>query len=90
MSRFRDLRRLGPKLFLSYLLIVVVGSLVLWVTAEAVAPTAFSRHLAAMVQVMGQPVQMMGDLFAAFLRAMNTALAVAATAAFFAAVAVSI
>lgn len=89
MTGLRALRRLGPKLFISYLLIVVVGSVVLWTTAEAVAPTAFSRHLSAMVQVMGQP-QMMGDLFAAFLRAMNTALAVAATAAFLAAVAVSI
>ena len=89
MSKVRTLRRLGPKLFLSYLLIVVVGSIVLWTTAEAVAPSAFSRHLAAMVRVMGQP-QMMGDLFGAFLRAMNTALAVAAAAAFLAAVAVSI
>ncbi|HXF82842.1 MAG TPA: ATP-binding protein [bacterium] len=87
--RARGLRRLGPKLFISYVLIVVVGSVVLWVTAEAVAPTAFSRHLMAMVRVMGQP-QMMGDLFAAFLRAMNTALAVAAAAAFLSAVAVSI
>jgi len=89
VTGLRALRRLGPKLFISYLLIVVVGSVVLWTTAEAVAPTAFSRHLSAMVRVMGQP-QMMGDLFAAFLRAMNTALAVAATAAFLAAVAVSI
>lgn len=88
--KLRDLRRLGPKLFISYLLIVVVGSVVLWVTAEAVAPTAFSRHLSAMVRVTGQPPQMMGDLFMGFLRAMNTALAVAATAAFLAAVAVSI
>lgn len=87
--RRRGLRRLGPKLFASYLLIVAVGSVVLWVTAEAVAPSAFSRHLSAMVRVMGAP-QMMGDLFAAFLRAMNTALAVAAGAAFLAAVAVSI
>ncbi len=89
MTGVRALRRLGPKLFISYLLIVVVGSIVLWTTAEAVAPTAFSRHLAVMARAMGQ-AQMMGDLFAAFLRAMNTALAVAATGAFLAAVAVSI
>ena len=43
-----------------------------------------------MVRVMGGSAQMMGDLFAAFLRAMNTALAVAASAAFLAAVAVSV
>ena len=89
MTGVRGLRRLGPKLLVSYLLIVAVGSAVLWATAEAVAPAAFSRHLSAMARVMGQP-QMMGDLFAAFLRAMNTALAVAALAAFLAAVAVSI
>jgi len=89
VNRSRVLRRLGPKLFLSYLLIVVVGSVVLWGTAEAVAPSAFGRHLSVMMRVMGEP-QMMGDVFTAFLRGMNTALAVAATAAFLAAVAVSI
>ena len=90
MNRLRALRQLGPKLFLSYLLIVITGSVVLWATAEAVAPSAFSRHLSTMVRVMGGSAQMMGDLFAAFLRAMNTALAVAASAAFLAAVAVSV
>lgn len=89
MTRLRAFRRLGWKLFISYLLIVVVASVVLWTTAQGVAPTAFSRHLAVMVRAMGQP-QMMGDLFGSFLRAMNTALAVAATAAFLAAVAVSV
>jgi len=90
VSALRGMRRLGPKLFLSYLLIVVVGSVVLWTTAEAAAPAAFSRHLAVMMRVMGQPPEMMGDVFGAFLRAMNTALAAAAGAAFLAAVAVSV
>lgn len=46
MTAVRGLRRLGPKLFLSYLLIVIVGSLVLWTTAEAVAPSAFTATAA--------------------------------------------
>jgi histidine kinase len=86
MRAFR--RRLGWKLFASYLLIVLVGSVVLWTTAEAVAPAAFARHLSAMVRA-GQPPGMMADLFASFLRAMNTALAVAASAAIITAVAIS-
>lgn len=91
MSGLRALRRhLGWKLFASYLLIVAVGSIVLWTTAQAVAPEAFARHLASMVQAMGQPPMMMADVFGAFLRAMNTALLVAAMAAFITAVAVSL
>lgn len=91
MKPLRLLRRyLGWKLLASYLLVVVVGSIVLWVTAQAVAPAVFSRHLALMMRMMGQPAGMMGDLFTSFLRAMNTALAVAAGAAFLAAVAISI
>jgi len=83
-------RRLGWKLFASYLLIVIVGSVVLWTTAQGVAPAAFTRHLSVMVRAMGQPPGMMTDLFASFLRAMNTALAVAAAAAFATAVIVSL
>lgn len=83
-------RRLGWKLFASYLLIVIVGSVVLWTTAQGVAPAAFTRHLSVMVRAMGQPPGMMADLFASFLRAMNTALAVAAAAAFATAVIVSL
>jgi HAMP domain-containing protein len=58
-------------------------------TAEAVAPTAFEQHLAVMTRVMGRP-EMIGDLFESFLRAMNTALLVAAGAAALAAVVVSV
>ncbi len=83
-------RNLGWKLFASYLLIVIVGSVVLWTTAQGVAPAAFTRHLSVMVRAMGQPPGMMADLFASFLRAMNTALAVAAAAAFATAVIVSL
>lgn len=82
--------RLGWKLLLSYLLIVAVGSLMLWVTAQAVAPTAFTRHMQVMVSLMGASPRMMGDLFGSFVRAMNTALGVAATAAALTAVVISI
>lgn len=83
-------QRLGWKLFASYVLIVVVGSVVLWTTAQWVAPTAFARHLAEMTRLMGRPPAMAVDLLGGFLDAMNTALAVAAMAAFLTAVAVSI
>lgn len=91
MNRMRALwQRLGWKLFASYVLIVVVGSVVLWTTAQWAAPTAFTRHLAEMTRMMGQPPAMAVDLFGSFVRAMNTALAVAAAAAFVTAVAVSL
>ncbi len=90
MTALRAIRRhLGWKLFVSYLLVVVVGSAVLWMTAEAVAPTAFEQHLAVMTRVMGRP-EMMGDLFESFLRAMNTALLAAAGAAALAAMVLSV
>ncbi len=37
--------RLGMKLFLSYLTVILVGALVLAVTVPAVVPAAFNRHL---------------------------------------------
>ncbi|HET8679863.1 MAG TPA: ATP-binding protein [bacterium] len=83
-------RRLGWKLFASYVLIVVVGSVVLWTTAQWVAPAAFTRHLAEMTRMVGQPPAMAVDVLGGFLSAMNTALAIAATAAFVTAVAVSL
>jgi two-component system sensor histidine kinase BaeS len=42
--------RLGLKLFLSYLIIILVGVLVISVTSEALAPRAFNRHLLGMMQ----------------------------------------
>jgi len=55
-----------------------------------VAPSAFARRLSTMMQAMARPPGMMTDLYAGFLRAMNTALAFAAGAAFLTAVLVSI
>jgi len=45
-------RRLGAKLFLSYLAIILVGSLTLWWATQWVAPAAFERHMGAMMRAM--------------------------------------
>lgn len=83
--------RLGWKLFLSYLVVIVVGTLVLATAAEWVVPQSFQRHMAAMGQLMtgGSAQQMDMDLFNNFRASVNEALALAASAAFLVAVAVS-
>lgn len=83
-------RHLSWKLFLSYMIIIVVGIVVLASAAEFVVPTAFDRHMSAMVEAMGG--RMMGmstDLYANYRNAVTEALVLAASAAFLAAVAVS-
>ncbi len=84
-------RHLSWKLFLSYLIVIVVGMVVLASAAEFVVPGAFERHMAAMAAMMGGGAMGMGmDLFANFRRAVNEALTVSTLAAFLAAVAVSL
>jgi histidine kinase len=85
---FKNLRRrLGWKLFLSYLVIILVGVLVLAISAEFAIPTAFSRHMGGMAGIpMGQNdmMGMMGSdnaLFASFRNAVNEALLLATFAA---------
>lgn len=92
MTMIRRLRRhLAWKLFLSYLVVIVVGIIVLASAAEFVAPNAFDRHMAAMARMMGGARPGMDlDLFANFRDAVNEALALSALAAFLAAVAVSL
>lgn len=88
-------RHLGAKIFLSYLIVILVGVIVLASAAELVIPSAFDRHLATMGQMMES---MMGrsamrletDLFASFRAAVTEALTLAALAAFLAAVLVSL
>jgi signal transduction histidine kinase len=88
-------RHLGAKIFLSYLIVMLVGVIVLASAAELVIPSAFDRHLAAMSQMMES---MMGrsamrletDLFANFRAAVTEALTLAALAAFVVAVLVSL
>lgn len=89
-------RHLGWKIFISYLIVIFVGVLVLTTAAEFVVPRSFDRHLASMGSMMSS---MMGsssmgmdlntDLFTNFRTAVNEALAIAALAAVVAAVAVS-
>jgi len=89
LNRIR--RYLSWKLFLSYLVVILVGLVVLASATEFVAPSAFERHLAAMAVLMGGASEEMEiDLFTNFRRAVNEALALSAMAAFLSALAVSV
>lgn len=88
-------RHLGAKLFISYLIVILVGVVVLGSAAELVVPSAFDRHLAAMNHMMQQTMGrsssgLNGDLFLNFRAAVTEALTFAALAAFLAAVLVSL
>lgn len=79
-------RRLGFKIFLSYLVIILVGVSVLATTAEMVIPSAFERHMAVMADVMGERIgipaeELESDLFTSFRAAVTEALALAALSA---------
>lgn len=89
LSRIR--RHLAWKLFLSYLIVILVGMVVLASAAESVVPSAFERHMAAMAAMMGGESMGMGmDLFSNFRRAVNEALIISTLAAFLVAMAVSV
>ena len=45
-------QRLGWKLFLSYLVIILVGIIVLATSTKLIIPSAFDHHLAAMMPMM--------------------------------------
>ena len=89
-------RHIGWKIFLSYMVVIVVGVIVLATATEFILPRAFDRHLASMGTMM---MGMMGssstgmdlnsDLFTGFRSAVNEAFTVAAIAALIAAIAVS-
>jgi two-component system sensor histidine kinase BaeS len=84
-------RHLSWKLFLSYLVIIVVGVVVLASTTEFIVPTAFERHLAAMVRMMGgSSARLELDLLVNFRRAVSEAVILAGVAAFLAAVILSV
>lgn len=83
-------RYLGWKLFLSYLIVIVVGVISLALVAEFVTPSAFDRHMAGMGIMMGGNMGgMMADFTESFQKAVNEILLVAATLAFITAVFVS-
>ena len=79
-------RHLGIKIFLSYLVVILVGTVVVASTAELVVPTAFERHMAVMSSMMSS---MMGgstqtldqSLYTNFRAAVTEALGVASLAA---------
>ncbi len=81
--------RLGGKLLLSHLIIVVVGVTVLAATAEIHAPAALSHHLERMQSLLGPDPSLAADLRQSFMAAVNEILAVAALAALLTAAVVS-
>ena len=82
---------LSVKFFISYLLVIIIGILVLISAAEFTVPGAFDRHIAEMVSVMGpEAEQLENDLFNNFRNAVNESLVFSAVAAAIAAVIVSI
>ena len=87
LSRLR--RRLAWKLFLSYLIVIVVGVIVLASTVEFSVPGAFDRHLAAMSAMMGSGPAMNADLLTGFRAAVNESLLLSAIAATVVAIVVS-
>ncbi len=83
-------QRIGWKLFISYLIIILVGVVSLAITAEFIAPSALDRHMASMsVMMSGNMGGMMGDLTENVRRAINEVLLIAALAATATAVLVS-
>jgi signal transduction histidine kinase len=92
MTMLQHIRRhLSWKLFLSYLVIIVVMMAILLSSSEFAVPNAFERHLAAMSRMMGGPLgARQAEFFANFRQAATEALMLAALAAFAAAVIVSL
>jgi two-component system sensor histidine kinase BaeS len=92
MSVIRHLRRrMGLKLFLSYLIVILVGIMVLGSAAEFIVPGAFERHLAAMAAAMGNlSPELKTNLFANFRAAVEEATTLAALAALVAALIASV
>jgi two-component system, OmpR family, sensor histidine kinase BaeS len=85
LSAFR--KRLGAKLFLSYLAVIVVGTLTLASTVELIVPAAFERHLHSMRSSMiGRHMgtfadELEDDLYISFRTAVTQAIGTAALAA---------
>ena len=92
-------RRLGWKLFFSYMLVIFTGVVVLMSAAELTVPSSFQRHLATMGSMMDQMmgdgggglgIDLNSDLFTNFRRAVNEALFLATLTSFAAAIVVSV
>ena len=84
-------RHLSWKLFLSYLAVILIGTLVVASATEFAVPAAFERHMSAMTSMMGADSEKLElDLFANFHNAVTEALALATLAAFVAALVLSL
>lgn len=70
-------QQLGWKLFISYLVVIVVGAASLAMVAKLQAPSALERHTARMETMMGGNMGMMADLNESFQAAVNEVLVVA-------------
>jgi histidine kinase len=88
---------LGVKLFLSYLVVILVGAIVLGLTTRFTVPEAFSHHMGlglgtgqGMMQGNGAGKGMMSDLFQSFQASFNEALFLALLAAGVGAILVSL
>jgi two-component system sensor histidine kinase BaeS len=87
--------RLGLKIFISYLAVILVGAIVLLTAAGLAIPNAFERHLAVMADMLHPTSELTqaeieADLFNNFRSAVTEAVAIAGLAAFLAAVVVSL
>ena len=92
-------QRLGAKIFLSYLAVMLVGAVVLIIASQFLLPASFNRHMAGMEDMMGNGMGMGNQgfgrggspqLFADFRASFNEALMYAVMAAMAAAVALSL
>jgi len=92
-------QRIGIKLFVSYLMVIFIGFLVLAVSAEFIVPSTFEHHMGSMMGNNWMGMDMMGmnmmdgkgpSIFDSFRQAFNEALIRAALVAFIAAMVVSI
>jgi signal transduction histidine kinase len=82
-------RHLGWRLFLSYLVIIVVGVAVLFSTAWFLAPASIGRHAARMQAAIGNDPALTADLYRSFTEGVTEVLGVAAVAATVAVVLIS-
>lgn len=83
-------QRLGWRLFLSYVVVVLIGVVVLMSTAWLLAPASVSRHADAMRATMGDDPALIADVYRAFTQGVMEVLGVAASAAMLAALLVSV
>ncbi len=83
-------QRLGWRLFLSYLVVVLVGVAVLVSTAWLLAPSSVGRHAEAMRTAMGNDPALIADVYRAFTDGVMEVVAFAAAAAILAALLVSV